>query len=207
MTAFCPSLPASARAALAASLVALAACGADPAPVAVASPDSLAAAVETVAPSAAAPDPDVTGVSRVRARIQPVGRGDVSGTVTLAAVTGGVRVLMDLDGLSRQDFHGVHILAGRDCDANPSVLLGARADGAAPHGGPYSLPGQRLAGALGNIRGDGGDGRYDRIDTVVELNGTDSALGRAVVVRAGRDDGVTPGAAGDVIGCGIFVRV
>lgn len=154
--------------------------------------------------SALPPDTvDVRGVARALATIEPVGRGRAEGTVRLTETGAGVRVRADLTGLSRQDFHALQVLRGRDCDADPAIHLGA--DDGTPHGGPYSLPGQRHAGDLGSVRSDGGRGLYDRIDPVLSLSGTASAVGRAVVVRAGRDDAASPdGAAGDVIGCGVL---
>ena len=149
---------------------------------------------------------DVQGVAVARAQIAPVGGGGVSGSVTFARVEGGVRVKAALDGLSRSDFHAFQILRGRDCSADPAVHLGA--DAGTPHGGPYAPPGLRHAGDLGNVRGDDGEGRYDRVDPVLTLDGTASLVGRAVVLRAGRDDASSPdGAAGDVVGCGIAERV
>ncbi len=151
-----------------------------------------------------APDTiNVEGVDRVRAQIQPVGSGTASGTVTMAAVEGGVRVRAQLEGLSRERYHAFQVLRGRDCDADPDAHLGA--DPGTPHGGPYSLPGLRHAGDLGSIRGDAGTGRYDRVDAVLDLSGTRSPVGRAVVVRERRDDAASPGgAAGPVIGCGLL---
>lgn len=146
---------------------------------------------------------DVRGITRATATIEPVGRGRATGTVRLIQAAGGVRVLAEIDGLSQTGYHGFQILRGRDCSADPSVHLGAEAG--TPHGSPYALPGDRHAGDLGNVRGDGGEGRYDRIDPVLRLEGTRSALGRAVVLRAQRDDAASPdGAAGDVIGCGVL---
>ncbi|MGB3542730.1 superoxide dismutase family protein [Rubrivirga sp.] len=146
---------------------------------------------------------DVQGVSFARATIEPVGDGGVEGTVSLSRSTGGVRVLMSLTGLSSQDFHAVQVLRGRDCDADPGIHLGI--DEGTPHGGPYLSPRFRHAGDLGSIRSDRGRGRYDRIDPVLSLDGTMSAVGRAVVVRELRDDESSPdGAAGDVIGCGVL---
>lgn len=173
-----------------------------------AQPAPPAPVVEAAAGSteAAALEPDtveVSGVSRARARIQPVGDGRVEGVVTLTRVQGGTRVQAELDGLSRQEYHAFQILRGRDCDADPTVHLGA--DAGTPHGGPYAPPGHRHTGDLGSVRGDGGTGRYDRIDADLDLSGTMSPVGRAVVIRALRDDAASPGgAAGAVIGCGIL---
>lgn len=145
----------------------------------------------------------VRSAPSAEAAIRPVGRDGASGTVTLTEVEGGVRVVVRLAGLSEQEFHALQILRGRDCDADPAVHLGAEAG--TPHGGPYAPPGFRHAGDLGNIRADEGEGRYDRVDPVLALEGPFSAVGRAVVVRAGRDDASSAdGAAGDVIGCGVL---
>ena len=151
-----------------------------------------------------APDTaDVQGVARARARIRPVGDGTAEGLVTLTRVQGGTRVQAELDGLSSREYHALQILRGRDCAADPGLHLGAEAG--TPHGGPYAPPGQRHLGDLGSVRGDDGAGRYDRIDADLDLSGTQSPVGRAVVVRALRDDAVSPGgAAGPVIGCGLL---
>lgn len=184
---------------------ALAAAACEPAPTPPA-PAAGPTAVDSLAAVLPPDTVDVQGVSVARARIEPVGRGDAGGTVTFSRVEGGVRVRAALDGLSSSGFHGFQVLRGRDCDADPSVHLGA--DEGTPHGGPYSPPGLRHAGDLGNVRGDDGAGRYDRIDPVLQFDGTASLVGRAVVLRAGRDDASSrDGAAGDVIGCGLIERV
>ena len=146
---------------------------------------------------------DVRGVARAEARVEPAGGGRAEGTVTFGRVDGGVRVRAVLSGLSESDFHALQVLRGRDCAADPDVHLGA--DVGTPHGGPYAPPGLRHAGDLGNVRGDGGRGRYDRVDPVLTFDGTASLVGRAVVVRAGRDDAASVGgAAGAVVGCGVI---
>ena len=155
----------------------------------------------TSAPVLAPDTVAVSGVSVATARIEPVGRGRAEGTVRLRQLGDGVRVQADLRGLSQSQFHAFQILRGRDCDADPDVHLGAESG---PHGGPYSLPGERHAGDLGNVRGDRGRGRYDRIDPVLDLGGVGSPVGRAVVVRAERDDAVSDDTGGAVIGCGVL---
>ena len=144
---------------------------------------------------------DVRGVSGAVAQIEPAEGGRATGTVRLQGVEGGVRVLVELRGLSETEFHALQVLRGRDCGADPDVHLGAESG---RHGGPYALPGDRHAGDLGNVRGDGGRGRYDRVDPALSLSGTGSAVGRAVVVRAGRDDAVDAGSGGAVVGCGVL---
>ena len=145
---------------------------------------------------------DVQGVDRAVAEITPLDGSGVEGTVSFTRTGVGVRVLVYLTGLSQSDYHGFQVLRGRDCDADLAVQLGVETG--APHGSVYATPGDRRAGDLGNIRGDDGIGRYDRIEPLLTLDGTGSLVGRAVVVRERRDDGVSPdGNAGGVIGCGI----
>ena len=192
---------------LLAAALALAAAACEPAPPPSAPPVVAdTASVGSTGVPALPPDTvDVQGVTEARAQIAPVGDGEVRGTVTFTRVTGGVRVKASLERLSGSGFHAFQVLRGRDCDTDPAVHLGVYAG--TPHGGPYSPPGLRHAGDLGNVRGDDGDGRYDRIDPVIALDGTRSLVGRAVVLRARRDDAASPdGAAGDVIGCGIAER-
>lgn len=178
-------------------LLVLAACDQPAAPVLDRTP---AVATPVVAPDTV----DVRGVSRATARIEPVGGGGVSGTVRLAQAAGGTRVRVSLDGLRGTGRYSLQILHGRDCDADPAVHLGA-AD-RTPHGAMGRPAGDRHAGDLGMIRARDGRGLYDRIDPVLRLDGTRSAVGRAAVVRAGVDDGATQpdGAAGPVVGCGVL---
>ena len=186
------------------ALAALAAGCADPGDAAPAAPPPDSTSLGAADAGGLPPDTvDVRGVARARARIRPVGDGTAEGVVTMTRVDGGVRVQAELDGLSREGYHALQVLRGRDCAADPSVHLGA--DAGTPHGGPYSPPGLRHAGDLGSVRGDGRVGRYDRIDVALDLSGTTSPVGRAVVVRAGRDDAAsTDGAAGAVVGCGVL---
>ncbi|MDT0633221.1 superoxide dismutase family protein [Rubrivirga litoralis] len=181
------------------ALLLLAACAEPAAPPSATSPPPRPAAL---APGLAPDTVEVSGVGVATARVEPVGAGRVDGTVQLRQTEGGVRVQADLRGLSQSDFHAFQILRGRDCGADPDVHLGAEAG---RHGGPYALPGDRHAGDLGNVRGDRGRGRYDRIDPALNLDGTGSPVGRAVVVRAERDDAVSDGTGGAVVGCGVLV--
>ncbi len=179
-------------------LLAVAGCRAGEAPRAPAAP----VAGPTVAPDTI----DVQGVREARAAIESEGRAD--GAIRLVQVDGGVRLLMELGGLTPRVRHGVQILHGRDCSSDPAVHLGA-ADGT-PHGSPQRAAADRHAGDLGNVRAaDDGNARYDRVDRVVRLDSVGSAVGRAVVVRERADDGVTApdGGAGAVVGCGVFEAV
>lgn len=158
-----------------------------------------------MSPARLAPDTvDVQGVSLATARLEAVGGSGVSGTLRLAQVAGGTRVRLLLDGLRGSGRYSVQILHGRDCESDPAQHLGA-ADGL-PHGAMASPGGARHAGDLGHVLARDGRGRYDRIDTVLRLDGTHAAVGRAAVIRSGVDDGVTQpdGGAGPVVACGVI---
>jgi Cu-Zn family superoxide dismutase len=139
------------------------------------------------------------------AALEPVGGGGVEGTVRLTDLEAGVRVVANVRGLGGvDDFHALHVLAATSCDDLDLEPAHFDPDGA-PHGPFDAPPGARHAGDLGNLRAYDGAGRYDRVDHVLALAGPRSALGRAVVVRAGQDDGWSDtGNAGDVLACGIL---
>ena len=169
--------------------------------------DPGAAQADSLARSAPRVEPDTVVVSGVRAataRLDPVGESGVRGTVRLRQLDGGVRVRAEIGGLRRTRLHGLQILRAETCDAiDVRAHLGD--DLGTPHGGPFRVPGARHVGDLGNVRGGDGDGRYDRIDPALRLNGTHSPVRRAVVVRAEPDDATLPdGGAGDVLACGVF---
>ena len=181
----------------------------DPVPIVVpnsAQADSLQRAVEDSL-AALRPEPDtlvVSGVRSAAARLEPVGEREIRGIVRLRQLDAGVRVRAEIDGLRETRLHGFQVLRATSCeDADPAEHLGN--DLGTPHGGPYRLPGERHVGDLGNVRGGNGDGRYDRIDSVLRLSGTHSPVGRAVVIRADTDDATSPdGSAGEILACGVF---
>jgi len=139
------------------------------------------------------------------AQLSPVGGSGVEGTVRLADLGAGVRITAEVRGLDDGDhYHGLQILAAGTCDALGDAPAHFDPDGA-PHG-PFDAPsGARHAGDLGNIRGYGGSGRYDRLDALLSLSGPRSAVGHAVVVRADRDDAWSrDGDADAVLACGVL---
>lgn len=157
------------------------------------------------APVVAPDSVDVSGLGSIVATLDPVGGSGIEGTVRLVRLGDAVRVLATLRGVRTDQHYAFQVLLGRDCDADPDVHLGAELG--RPHGSPYAPAAQRHLGDLGSIRGDdSGRGRYDRLESVLSLDGTSSAAGRAVVVRAQRDDLATQpaGRAGDVVACGVL---
>jgi Cu-Zn family superoxide dismutase len=141
-----------------------------------------------------------------RAVLAPVGDSGVEGTVRMVDAGLGVRVVAEVEGLPGADrLFALQVLATGSCDDLGDAPPHFDPDGA--RHGPFDAGrGDRHAGDLGNLRGYDGFGRYDRVDPLLALRGERSAVGHAVVVRAGPDDAYTPpdGAPGPVLACGVL---
>lgn len=141
-----------------------------------------------------------------RATLAAVGDSGVEGTVRLVDAGVGVRVVAEVEGLPGADrFFALQILATGACDGLGDAPPHFDPDGA--RHGPFDAGrGDRHAGDLGNLRGYDGYGRYDRVDPLLALRGDRSAVGHAIVVRAGLDDAYTlpDGAPGPVLACGVL---
>jgi superoxide dismutase, Cu-Zn family len=141
------------------------------------------------------------------AELEPTAGNHASGKVEFTQVSDGVRIVAHLQGLSPGSY-GFHVHEYGDCSAPDAESAGGHFNPHnTPHGGPDSPPEERHAGDLGNIEVDeDGRGFYERVDSVIELSGPDSILGRSVVVHAEEDDLTTQpaGDAGDRIACGVI---
>ncbi len=124
----------------------------------------------------------------------------VNGVIQFAPTSSG----MELSGALRnlpEGAHGLHIHQNDDC-ASPGehfVPTGNR------HGDPGSA--EHHLGDLGNVEADASNQAVVSIGVSgLTLNGTNSILGRAMVVHARPDDMTSQpsGNSGDVIGCGII---
>lgn len=139
--------------------------------------------------------------------LRPTEGNAANGRVTFTSVEGGVRVVAEVSGLSEGP-HGLHIHENGDCSAPDASSAGGHyAPDGSPHGAPNDPAGQRHAGDLGNIEAsDDGTARYERIDTVIQMSGPASILGRGVIVHSGQDDYTSQpsGDAGDRLACGVI---
>lgn len=137
--------------------------------------------------------------------VHGVGDSKVSGKITFTKVTGGIRIVGDVDGLKPGE-HGFHVHEHGDCGGKDGAAAGGHFNPTnKPHGGPDSP--ERHVGDLGNLVADEkGHAHYDRIDKVIALDGKDTIVGRSIVIHADRDDFTTQptGASGARIGCGII---
>jgi Cu-Zn family superoxide dismutase len=129
----------------------------------------------------------------------------VTGVVTFTKVEGGVKVVADIEGLSKGK-HGFHIHEYGDC----SGLDGSTAGGhfnpdAKSHGAPNVS--ERHAGDMGNIEADdSGQGTLEYVDSTISLEGKNSIIGKAMIIHANEDDLKTQptGNAGNRLACGVI---
>ena len=142
-----------------------------------------------------------------RAVLNPTKGNRAQGLVTFTQVEGGVRIVADVNYLEPGK-HGFHIHEFGDCSAPDGSSAGGHFNPKnAKHGSPDSL--ERHAGDLGNLAADGkGHAHYDRIDTVITLEGPDTIIGRSVIVHANADDFTTQptGNAGGRVACGVIEK-
>lgn len=149
--------------------------------------------------------PAGTAVKEAVVQVKSVGKGDVRGKITFSVVPGGIKIVGDVDGLKPGE-HGFHVHEHGDCGGADGAAAGGHFNPTnKKHGGPDSS--ERHIGDLGNLVADEqGHAHYERVDTVIALEGENSIIGRSIIIHADRDDYTTQptGASGARIGCGII---
>jgi superoxide dismutase, Cu-Zn family len=141
------------------------------------------------------------------AKISPTQGNTCRGKVQfIAEKDGTVRVIADLDGLTPNAQHAMHIHEVGDCSAPDGMSAKGHYN---PEAKPHGLPpaDDRHAGDLGNLTADSkGHAHYEVVVTNISLTGTHNPVfGRAVIVHAKPDDGGQPtGNAGARLGCGVI---
>lgn len=147
------------------------------------------------------------GTGNATAQLEPTQGNNVRGTVTFMPMGNGVHVIAELTGLPAGE-HGFHVHETGDCSAPDASSAGGHFNPTgAPHGAPTDAMGERHVGDLGNIEADAsGNARYERVDELLALSGTNSIVGKAVIVHANPDDFETQptGNAGDRLACGVI---
>jgi Cu-Zn family superoxide dismutase len=144
-------------------------------------------------------------VTRAIAVLSPTEGNSVSGMVTFIQVQNGVRIVADVTGLS-PGAHGIQIREFGNCIALDGSSVGADFNPLrTQHGAPDTM--FRHAGDLGNLVADAsGRAHYERVDTVILLQGPNSIVGRAVTIHQRPDDlrSQPSGNVGAVVACGVI---
>ncbi|MHC4513925.1 MAG: superoxide dismutase family protein [Planctomycetota bacterium] len=134
-----------------------------------------------------------------------VGNEKVKGVVYFIQEGANVRIKAEVEGLT-PGLHGFHIHQWGDITCTDGVCAGGHFNPTnTPHGGPDMTV--RHVGDLGNLKADStGKATYDRLDTMVKLNGAHTCVGRAIIIHAEPDDLKTQptGAAGARIAYGVI---
>ena len=144
-------------------------------------------------------------ITKAVAVLHPTQGNDVSGLVTFTNVTGGVKVMAVVNGLTPGE-HGFHIHEYGDCSALDAKSAGGHFN---PENKPHGAPTDSLrhVGDLGNLVADSaGTAHYEWTDTLISFSGPHSIIGRAVIVHVGADDlkSQPTGNAGARAACGVI---
>lgn len=140
--------------------------------------------------------------------INPKSGSDVVGAVTFTEVEGGVRIIADVGGLT-EGKHGFHIHESGDCSSDDGSSAGGHFNPTNESHGNFDSQ-LRHVGDLGNLEANKyGFAHYDRVDSVITIDGENSIVGKSVVIHEGEDDlqSDPTGNSGSRIGCGSIVIV
>lgn len=145
-------------------------------------------------------------VTEAIATIQAAEGQNVTGTVRFTRTGKGVQVEARLNNLS-QGKHGFHIHQYGNCsDSQGFTTAGGHYNPEKQqHGSPTAD--QRHVGDMGNVpAGPEGTAELTYTDQIIQLNGKNSVIGRAVIIHAGEDDleSQPSGDAGSRVGCGVI---
>ncbi len=137
--------------------------------------------------------------------ITPTEGNTANGVVTFTQVGDDVQVVADVEGLTPNAKHAIHIHQFGDLTAADGTSLGGHYNPAGhQHGGPKAE--EQHGGDLGNLTADGdGKAHYElTVDNITIGGSKNPILGRGVVIHGGEDDFTTQptGAAGPRIGVG-----
>ena len=168
---------------------------------------SLLLVVPVIFLSAEAADKEkmATGPTKAIVTIHPAGKSKVHGIITFTQKDGYIEIAGEVTGLT-PGLHGFHVHEFGDCSMPDALCAGGHFNPTgAPHGAPDSA--KRHVGDLGNIKaGDDGKAVVSMKDKVIALHGTNSIIGRGIIIHAKADDLKTQptGDAGARVGCGVI---
>ncbi len=143
--------------------------------------------------------------ARAVAELRPTEGNTAVGSATFTSMNGSVRIEATIAGLA-PGRHGIHIHETGDCSAPDASSAGGHF---APQGNQHGAPDdeQRHVGDLGNLEaGEDSTAQFSHTDDLITLSGTNSVVGRALVVHSGEDDLTTQpsGDSGSRVACGVI---
>jgi Cu-Zn family superoxide dismutase len=137
--------------------------------------------------------------------IHPTTGNNVTGVITFTQTDGGIKVIADLQGLTKGK-HGFHIHECGDCTSGDGSSAGGHFNpDMKSHGSPTDV--MRHDGDLGNIEADdSGKAHLEYLDNMISFEGEHSIIGRSVIVHKSQDDFKTQptGNSGARVGCGVI---
>jgi superoxide dismutase, Cu-Zn family len=143
-------------------------------------------------------------VTKAAANLEPKSGSRVTGTVTFTKTGNEVQVVADIQNLTPGK-HGFHIHEKGDCSAADASSAGGHFNPTHQHhGGPMTA--EHHAGDLGNIEADASGKAHLDWKGKLNLSGTESIVGKSVVVHEKEDDLKTDpaGNSGARIACGVI---
>lgn len=138
------------------------------------------------------------------ATLEPKSGSRVTGTVAFTKMGDEVQVVADIQNLAPGK-HGFHIHEKGDCSSADASSAGGHFNPTHQHhGGPDTA--ERHAGDLGNIEADASGKGHLEWKGKMRLTGTDSIIGKSVVVHEKEDDLKTDpsGNSGARVACGVI---
>jgi superoxide dismutase, Cu-Zn family len=137
--------------------------------------------------------------------LYPTAGNNVSGTITFTSTEKGVKVVVDVQGLTKGK-HGIHIHEYGDCSAPDGSSAGGHFNPVGMmHGGPMDIT--RHMGDMGNLEADGaGKAHLEYFDQMISMKGENSIIGKSVILHKNEDDLKTQpaGNAGPRVACGVI---
>jgi superoxide dismutase, Cu-Zn family len=144
-------------------------------------------------------------LTKATAKLEPKSGSNVSGTITFTKMGDQVHVAGDIENLTPGK-HGFHIHEKGDCSAPDAASAGGHFNPTHQHhGGPTTA--EHHTGDLGNIEPDASGKVHFDWTGKMSLSGSDSIIGKSVVVHEKADDLKTDpaGNSGARIACGVIV--
>lgn len=144
-------------------------------------------------------------VSKAVCMLNSTNGNNVTGTISFVSTDKGVKIIGDIQGLTKGK-HGIHIHEFGDCTSADGSSAGGHFNPTGKsHGGSMDM--MRHMGDMGNIEADkDGKAHMEYVDNTISLMGENSIVGHSVIVHKDEDDQKTQptGNSGARVACGVI---